>query len=72
MRVTLAERFRFAKFRGAKMYTDDDGIPHYEPWDDIVINVAQIGAYYDHTIMVMGHKIRVMETLEEIRKKVGR
>ena len=62
---------KFVTFKGAMMITDDDTMnTRYEPWDDVVINVAQIGACYDHTIIVMGHKIRVMETLDEIRKKV--
>ena len=67
----ITKKEHFARFKGARMTIEDDGAPQYEPWDDIVINVAQIGAFYDHTIMIMGHKIRVMETLEEIRKKVG-
>lgn len=60
-----------ASFMGATTEIDDDGrIIDYIPRGEIVINVAQICAFYDHTIMVCGHKIRVMETLEEIRRKL--
>ena len=36
-----------------------------------MVNVEQIGAVYDHTIVIMGHKIRVMESLEEIMERIG-
>lgn len=60
----------FIKFRGAIMTIDDDGRVDYTPRDDVVINVAQICAFYDHTIIVMGHKIRVMETFEDIKARL--
>ena len=61
----------FVSFMGAATDIDDDGkIIDYAPRGEVVINVAQIGAVYDHTIIIMGHKIRVMETLEEIRRKL--
>ena len=62
----------FATFQGAAMEIDDDGrITQYTPRGEIVINVGRINAYYDHTILTGGHKIRVMETLEEIRKRLS-
>jgi hypothetical protein len=65
------DRVVFASFQGAATDIDDDGkIVDYVPRGEIMINVAQICAFYDHTIMVCGHKIRVMETLEEIRRKI--
>ena len=60
----------FIKFRGATMTIDDDGRVDYTPRDDVVINAAQICAFYDHTIIVMGHKIRVMETFEDIKARL--
>jgi len=61
----------FIKFTGAHMETEDNGRVTYSPWDTIVVNMAQIGAVYDHTIVIMGHKIRVMESLEEIMQRIG-
>ena len=61
----------FVKFMGAATDIDDDGrIVEYTPRGEVVINVMQIGAVYDHTILVMGHKIRVIENLEEIMRKL--
>ena len=61
----------FVTLMGAATDIDDEGkIIDYAPRGEVVINVAQIGAVYDHTIIIMGHKIRVMETLEEIRRKL--
>lgn len=61
----------FVSFMGAATDIDDDGkITDYIPRGRVVINVAQIGAVYDHTIIIMGHKIRVMETLDEIKAKL--
>ena len=62
----------FVTFMGASTEIDDDGkILEYTPRGKVVINVARINAVYDHTILTGGHKIRVMETLEEIREKIG-
>ena len=61
-----------AAFQGAATEIDDDGrIIGYIPRGEIIVNVALINAAYDHTILTGGHKIRVMETLEEIRHKLG-
>lgn len=61
----------FVTLMGAATDIDDDGkIVDYIPRGEIVINVAQICAFYDHTIMVCGHKIRVMETRDEITRKL--
>ena len=61
----------FVTFMGANMDVDDyDGKVDYAPRGEITINVAQIAAFYDHTIITQGHKIRVMELAQEIRKKI--
>ncbi len=61
----------FEQFMGASTEIDDDGkILEYTPRGEVVINVGRINAIYDHTILTGGHKIRVMETLEEIRRKI--
>ncbi len=62
---------KFIKFTGAHMETEDNGRVTYSPWDVIVVNMEQIGAVYDHTIVIMGHKIRVMESLEEIIERIS-
>ena len=60
----------FVSFQGAVSDIDDDGAIDYSPRGEIVINVSQIAAFYDHTIVIMGRKIWVMETLDEIRRKL--
>lgn len=71
IRKTETNRAQLVRLTGAHMETEDNGRVTYSPWDDIVVNVEQIGAVYDHTIVIMGHKIRVMESLEEIMKRIG-
>ena len=61
----------FISFMGATTDIDDDGrITEYVPRGEVVVNAARISAVYDHTIMTDGHKIRVIETLEEIKRKL--
>lgn len=61
----------FVTLMGASTEIDDDGkIVDYVPRGEVVINVGRINAIYDHTILTGGHKIRVMETLEEIQRKI--
>lgn len=60
----------FIRFRGARKVADDDGNTKYEPREDIMINLEHVTAFYDHTIMTSGSRIIVMDSLEEIRKKV--
>ena len=62
-----AQTIMFVSFMGAATDIDDDGrITEYIPRGEVVINVAQICAIYEHTVIVMGHKIRVMESVDEI------
>ena len=68
--VPLNSSDRLVRFTGAHMDIDDDGHVTYSPWDDVVINTAMICAVYDHTIVIMGHKIRVMGSMEEILEKI--
>ena len=63
---------RFVQFQGALTDLDDDGVIDYTPRGNVFVNVAQIAAFYDHTLVVMGRKIRVMETLDEIEQKITR
>ena len=61
----------FVTFMGANMDVDDyDGKAEYAPRGEITINVAKIVAFYDHTIITQGNKIRVMELEKEIRKRI--
>ena len=70
-RKNLADE-KFVPFVGATTEIDDDGrIIGYVPRGDIVVNIALVNAAYDHTILTGGHKVRVMETLEEIRRKLA-
>ena len=61
----------FVVFRGALMDVDDDGNASFTPRKSVIVNTDQIGAAFDHTVIVMGHKIRVREELEEIGNKSG-
>lgn len=61
----------YIQFNGASTEIDDNGeIIKYVPLDPIVINAARIDGYYDHTILMDGRKIRVMETREEITRMI--
>lgn len=52
-------------FKGATKDGDD-----FTERGPVWINPARICAIYDHTILVDGYKIRVMETEEEAIKKI--
>ena len=61
----------FVEFYGAAMGYDEDGkLIDIVERDPIVINVSRIDSYYDHTILVAGRKVRVMETRNEITRKL--
>ena len=62
---------RFVEFEGAMAETDEDtGKLVFFPRGSIHINVLQIGGFYDHTILLFGNKIRVMETEAQIYMKI--
>ena len=66
------EKNEFVTFMGASTTVDDEGrITEYMKRGEIVVNVHNIGVFYDHTIFIMGHKIRVMETMDEILDKLN-
>jgi hypothetical protein len=71
--ILIPERSQacFVEFRGATGSTDDEGrLLEYVPRDNITVNVARISGFYDHTILVDGRKIRVMETYSQIALKI--
>lgn len=57
-------------FEGATMTLDDDGKREYTPRGPIWVNPSAVAAVYDHTILTGVHQIRVMETQEEIVRKL--
>ena len=66
------DRVIFVPFQGATMDFDDEGhLLDLVPRSTIMINVREIEGFYDQTILINGRKLRVMETLTEIRNKVG-
>ena len=58
------------EFEGASTALDDSGALVYTPRGKIHIQVENIGGYYDHTILMMGNKIRLMDTADQITKKI--
>ena len=62
----------FLKFTGAscKVADADHGQTQYVERGDIYINPDHICGFYDHTILILGNKIRVMETTEQIRERL--
>lgn len=61
----------FVEFQGATGSTDDCGqLLEYIPRDKITVNVIRISGFYDHTILIDGRKIRVMDTYNQIALKI--
>ena len=60
----------FMEFHGATMDFEDGHMVDIVRREPIVINVSRIDGYYDHTILVAGRKVRVMETRDEITRKL--
>lgn len=58
------------RFTGAAVTQRDDGTREYTPREDIYINPELVAGVYSHTIMIPGNKIRVMEDLTEIRRRL--
>ena len=58
------------EFEGAAVEMEDDGSKIYHPRGRISIRANMIQMYYDHTVVVYGNRIRVMETYEEIKEKM--
>lgn len=60
----------FVEFTGANMRETDEG-REYTERGPIGINPAMVSGYYDHTILLgSNHKVRVMESIEEIRLRL--
>lgn len=57
------------EFRGAAR-DDLAGQIEYTGRGPVWINPCRISCVYDHTILIDGHKIRVMETAEEIMNAI--
>ena len=69
--IRMPEADRFVEFEGAMARIDEDtGKLEFVDRGPININVHRIGAYYDHTIILFGNKIRVMETAAQIALKI--
>ena len=62
----------FIEFMGASRVAseEDEKLWDYKPRGSIYINVDLIAAFYENTIIIDNHKIRVMETLDEIREAI--
>ena len=62
--------FDYVQFTGAYCSFDDEGEKQFSERDPIMINRSSIDAFYDHTIIVGGRTIRVMQTYDEIKAKL--
>ena len=61
----------FVDLNGAMVEMDEDtGKLNFVPRGPISIQVSMIGGYYDNTVLLMGNKIRVMETAAQIALKI--
>lgn len=61
----------FIEFEGATGTIDEEtNTLKFTPRGPIWIQLDNIGAYYDHTILMFGNKIRVMETAAQIAVKI--
>lgn len=69
-RVTAPRPHTFVVFQGANSTLMDSGELEFSPRAPIAVNVTQIVAVYDNTIVAGGHKIRVMESMAEINRKL--
>lgn len=58
------------EFQGALVDKDADDQLTYTPRGKISVNPARIAGYYDHTILIDGYKVRVMETYAQIGLKL--
>ena len=62
---------RVVEFEGALAEVNEDtGKLEFVPRGVIYINVNKIGGFYDHTLLLFGNKIRVMETAAQIYVKI--
>ena len=65
------KKARFVEFEGAFVQeVEDTGKLEFIPRGPIHIRLDKIGAFYDHTVILFGNKIRVMETAAQIELKL--
>lgn len=64
------EDARFIKFTGAKCTHTDEGEREFEPREAIWINPQMICAFYEHTILINGQKVLVMESIDQILREL--
>ena len=68
---SAAAKARFVEFEGAFVQeVEDTGKLEFIPRGPIHIRLDKIGAFYDHTVILFGNKIRVMETAAQIELKL--
>jgi len=60
---------RWIELEGAICEKEDDQLT-YMPRGKISINLDRVAGYYDHTILIDGYKIRVMDSYAQIALKV--
>ncbi len=58
------------KLMGAAVRQMDDGDWEYTEREPIWINPARVDMVYDHTVVVGGSKVRVMDRTDEIVAKI--
>jgi len=58
------------QFTGAAYSLDEIGDKVWHERGPVWVNPRMVSAVYDHTIMLPGYKINVMEDLEQIRAKI--
>ena len=59
----------YVRFVGARIETSD-GAKVITPRGDIYINPERVNGFYDHVILVSGHKICVVDGIDEITKRL--
>lgn len=65
------KKTRFVEFEGAFVQeVEDTGKLEFIPRGPIHIRLDKIVAFYDHTVILFGNKIRVMETAAQIELKL--
>ena len=60
----------FVRFTGARCTYNDDGEREFTPREAIWINPRMIAGFYEHTILINGQKIRVMESIDQIQREL--
>ncbi len=58
------------RFMGAAVRQMDDGEREYTEREPIYINPERVDVVYDHTVIVGGNKVRVMDDAETIAEKL--